>query len=497
MKRDWMSLASMMGLVMLVLTVGNLNGARPAGLSVVEGEAWVVGEALHLLPGVTLWVGEGTRLELEGQFLAGEVDLISGITPEQGVIGHVGNLTGIFSHELKPLSSLRGETWQGEGSLSLACEQHRLLFQVPTMPTFQLENTPCSAQRLWVRVQAPGVVRALKVDGVQHPLARRGFSWGWLGVGLAIALVLGGALGGGGWQGLLVLPLTLLAPGLTLPLEPLLAGGLGLGLGVKLREAQGWRRELVGVLLVLSVGLGLYTLRGREVMQWPSYQVASLLADQKTVEKKVLDSVEQVQQFLRAHPSSLRQVVALGSSSSGGGTPGRFWPQRVQERLPHVQVVPVTQGGATTWHLTEMMKRLKLKPVLCILYAGHNDNTRSFPGQTIAALMRGDVPAVRHFVAPVSRAEAQENVRTLVGLCGGTLWVMPEYSTQLEAEQVAYGEALAQVPGVLLLDAASRLRASPPAWMLDDVHPSPEGQEVLAQFVLEQLRQRMPALLEP
>lgn len=153
-------------------------------------------------------------------------------------------------------------------------------------------------------------------------------------------------------------------------------------------------------------------------------------------------------------------------------------------------------GGRDHLALEEMLERLPLTPVLCILYAGHNDNTRSFPGQTIAGLMRGDVPVVQQFVAPVSLQEAQENVRAMVSKCG-QLWVIPEYSKQLEAEQVAYGAALAAVPGVTLLDAASRLRAMPVEWMLDDVHPSPEGQGVLAAYVLEQLAQRKPELLKP
>lgn len=489
-------LSSWVGLLTVAVSIGFLNAERPASLSVVEGEAWVRGGKLTMLPGAQVWVGEGQRLELEGHFPEGEIELISGQAPEPVVVGHVGVYTGLYSEQLVPLSALQGEPWKGEGKLSLSCVSPRQFLQVPDRPVAQAEGMRCQPRRLFVRARALSEVRGLWVDGVPVQLEPRGFSVGWGLGGVGVAAGLGLGLGWLGWQGGVLMPLVLLAPSVQLPMGLLLVGVGALVLFLKQRESEGWRRSVVWLLLTGVLGGGLLFLRGRDLMQWPSYQVASVLADRQTVEQKVVEGLGHVRAYMQAHPSSLRQVVALGSSSSGGGTPGRFWPQRVQEGLPNVQVIPVTQGGATTWHLREMLERLPLTPVLCILYAGHNDNTRSFPGQTIAGLMRGDVPVVQQFVAPVSLQEAQENVRAMVSKCG-QLWVIPEYSKQLEAEQVAYGAALAAVPGVTLLDAASRLRAMPVEWMLDDVHPSPEGQGVLAAYVLEQLAQRKPELLKP
>ena len=180
-----------------------------------------------------------------------------------------------------------------------------------------------------------------------------------------------------------------------------------------------------------------------------------------------------------------------GSSSSGGNQPEGFWPDHLGRSLPEATVQTLAWGGSTSWHMREILVGLDVRPDVCVLYMGHNDTLRSAPGRSIQQIA-DEAPAGEGFVAPVSHAEARENVRVMAERCGAFLLV-PEYSVGRESEVSAWRDAILEQGGIEVHEAAPLLKSRPYAeMMIDDVHPSLEAQKLMG----EELAPVVRALLE-
>ncbi len=201
---------------------------------------------------------------------------------------------------------------------------------------------------------------------------------------------------------------------------------------------------------------------------------------------KVSLGVEKAKPILSQRPMDRPLVLALGSSSSGGQTAGEYWPQLVQNRLPEATVVTVALGGYTTWHLRRVLDALKVRPEVCVVYAGHNDRNASMPGASITELEKGAKSSMT-LVPAVTLPEARENHLTMAAHCERYL-AMAERVVGSEARMNEYAQVLQSLSGVQYLDVRTAL-ASASDRMLDDVHPTPEGHIVLARLVTDRVRQ--------
>ncbi len=483
------------GVVTLAGTAGRLHAGGPAGVG-HQGEISFAADHLTLEAGALLELGRGRSVLVEAE--SADVDLMLGDPAGRHVVGHFGAVAGLYRHDLSLMGNELPTAWQGGSHyLGLVCGD---MLEI-TADRRRLQAGPpegCVADRMWIRAGQHTVLRGAAVDGVAVVFARESVVWPHAGAGLGLGLATALVFGLAGAMPLLLSPLALLGPSVgvkALTLLGVVLATTGASAAVDPSHAR-WRKLFGGVWALGGVGLALAAVLD---FARPTNMGASALnterplfvaVDPAMVNRKVEQAISnfKAQKLPEHHP----RVVALGSSSSGGGTSGRFWPQILQEKLPNAQVVSLALGGSTSWHMRRILETLDLRPELCILYMGHNDQVPSFPGIGIAGLMRGDSPDPDHWVPPVTLAEAADNVNAMASRCGAFVGVS-EYAKGREPAVLAYAEMLASVPGIRVLDAASMFRGLPASAMLDDVHPSPAGQERLALLMLPTVQ----ALLSP
>lgn len=297
-----------------------------------------------------------------------------------------------------------------------------------------------------------------------------------LPVGLGLLLLLGPAA-------LWPLLLSPLAP--ALPVIPatatlsLLGGACGLVRG----GARGW--ALAGLALLLAAGSVL-------VRPAPGPTAAVVAPSwMPSVGPAVLE--RKVDELVRATGPALAGarrplVVALGGSSSGGGTAGRFWPQILDELLGgRAQVVSLAWGGATSWHLLRALQRLEVRAELCVAYIGHNDLSVALPGRTIRQILADEPARGSELVAPVPLEDAGRNLQAMRAHCG-VLLAIQERVAGREAVMAGYAAMLRGQEGVDWLDGQQLVSAGD---LMDDVHLHPAGHERLARALLPEVERRL------
>ena len=206
---------------------------------------------------------------------------------------------------------------------------------------------------------------------------------------------------------------------------------------------------------------------------------------------KVDDIVRHYDASLKKRPRQKPLVLVLGSSSTGGRTiPNnmKFWPGRLQDKKNTVHIQSVAWGGATTWHMRKVVEKLNLTADICILYMGHNDMQEKSPRQTIAELEQGLAPTGYGFVSWVSLPEAKKNIEVIKTRCTQVL-VMPEFSLSTKRESARYAKMLQTVSGVRFRDPRPLLERQDPSFIMqDDIHLTPPGHEMLADFVYNEIK---------
>jgi lysophospholipase L1-like esterase len=225
---------------------------------------------------------------------------------------------------------------------------------------------------------------------------------------------------------------------------------------------------------------------------------------------------------------SLRRLVALGGSSTGGAFQmddlGLFWPARLGERLAAQgwEVVNQGVGGWNSLHVRLYLESdiARLDPDLLVLYLGHNDlepttlttrqawdryrsrrgwvarasglfgRSRALSGLRNALL----AAAGRRGTVAVPPEDARENLIAIVQTAqahGARVLLVTEGYDPDPAPMAAYGALLSEVAtahGALWLDGAGLLHAAgSPDLFIDDCHLSIQGHRVLADGIADTL----------
>ena len=480
-----------LGAVVAGVTAGLLAaGQLEAPLTALSGAPTVEQGVLQLAAGDLVGVGQGKTLAATGT--SDGVDLVLGEPDGRHVVGHVGGVSGLFDDQLSPLGQEPPHPWRpepGEHTWTLEC-QPPVRLTVDRTPLGTGEPVAgCDPQPAAVGAAAPTTITSVSVDGVQVTLASSSFDPARAVVVALVLLVLGAVLGAEGQALLLVSPLALLGPRLGLPGEAVLLLVVGAALVQVAMTTAGFRRVAAALLAVATLPLAVVQMQlvvdqpGEQA--WDADRPVTALIDLDVVSRKV-DIAEQRAGQLLKQRDGRPLIIALGSSSTGGDGRQTYWPATVQAERPDLQVLNFAQGGSTSWHMRQLMDRLDLRPKACIFYMGHNDSMPGFPGITIKGLEE-DGTATDGWVAPVPLEDARENVAALAERCGVML-VMAEYVRGQEPMMAAYAQALSDVPGVTVADAAAVLSALPArSAMIDTVHPSPQGHVVLGRFVAGEL----------
>jgi lysophospholipase L1-like esterase len=218
----------------------------------------------------------------------------------------------------------------------------------------------------------------------------------------------------------------------------------------------------------------------------------------ETYQRKVDDIVAFNKKKIASRPLEKPLLFVLGSSSSGGGTRGnnmRFWPEILKKDLQQVHVQSLARGGATTWHMRKVLEGLNTKADVCILYMGYNDRQTKSPRQSIAALEQKKTPQKGGFVAWVSPSEQKENLETMKNWCSHLLLVR-EYVQERRKERDPYAPVFSSVEQdgtVRAFDPAPIFDKEPSkVVMMDNIHPTPFGHQILADAIKEQIADWLP-----
>jgi len=215
----------------------------------------------------------------------------------------------------------------------------------------------------------------------------------------------------------------------------------------------------------------------------------------ETYEKKVQEIVATNQSVLAKRDTSKPLLLILGSSSSGGGTRGnnmKFWPEILRRDLSKVHVQSLARGGATTWHMRKAVEGLDIKADICILYMGYNDRQEKSPKQSIAQLEQGLIPKKDGFVAWVSPKEQKENIFGIQKYCANFLLVR-EYVQGQKLRNDPYVEVFQTVQNTRYFDPTSMFRKEDPKIvMMDNIHPTPFGHQLLAQAIQKEIQDWLP-----
>lgn len=482
------------------LSLGLAEGGKVRGVE-VDGAAELHPDGLRVPAEVPVAVGTATELALEGTF-TGELDLTLGEPGVPGtVIAHFGPRSSLLGPDLQPLGDDPAFPFiPGRHTLHVRCSG-TLTVEMDGSVRASLPAPPtCPPRPFSLRSTDPMVLHGLELDGEPVSVSQSAVSWlaALVAAGLVAGLLLvvpPEAL----WL-LVLTPLVALAPQLGLDPRAAWAGVYAAVAFDGARRVSGRARLVAGgaaalavVAAAVLVALPLFgPVRGPAPDSPLATQAAKVLIDFHAAQAKVDAVVTRVRADVSARPPGRPLVIALGSSSSGGGQQGAFWPQVLQELRPDLYVVSAAEGGATSWHMRKVVERLPVKPDLCVSYLGHNDTLASFPGLSIAELERGLEPRTASFVPPVTRDEARENYAAMLQGCGRLL-AMQEYARGREPTLASYAALLREVPGVIWADGGAVLAGAPSALtMVDDVHPTPSGQRLLGAFVAERVAELLP-----
>ncbi len=214
-----------------------------------------------------------------------------------------------------------------------------------------------------------------------------------------------------------------------------------------------------------------------------------------TYQKKVQEIVEANQSALSKRDSTKPLLFIFGSSSSGGGTRGnnmKFWPEILRRELPKLHVQSLARGGATTWHMRKVAEGLNIKADICILYMGYNDRQEKSPKQSIAKLEEGIPPKKEGFVAWVSPQEQKENLLGMQKFCTNFLLVR-EYVQGQKNRHDRYGTVFQTVPNTRYFDPTTLFtKEDPKIVMMDNIHPTPFGHQILADAIQKEIQDWLP-----
>lgn len=222
-------------------------------------------------------------------------------------------------------------------------------------------------------------------------------------------------------------------------------------------------------------------------------------------------------------PAGRPRLVTMGGSTTGGAYQNdnlsEFYPARLQEQLPSMEVINQGVGGWTTWHiqayLTDHIEQLR--PDILTLYVGHNDALTRTPlpyKDLYAAWQRGGgltqtgqllgklrlYQGLRFFLlsltpshqrVAVPLADAEDNLRSIINLVasvGGSVLLASEGLSPDPGPLADYNAMMddlaAERPNVGYVDTAGVLYAHRGAPIfLDDCHLTDAGHRLVAEHL--------------
>ncbi len=484
-------LGALVGALIFAASAAPLGSDRPRGIVLIAGEARVDGALLRLGPGAILELGPGRELRVEGALENAEFDLVRSTGAGQVTHGRVGHAAGLYADNGEllgneppaqlPRGARQAAALTCDGMLSFVVDGRRLAGVPP--------NRGCEGvvqNRLGTTTGL--LVAAVKVDGKAIPIEAEGWQLAPAGLALAGAAVILGAAGPAAGLVLVAAPLAWLLARVGLPVPACLSlvAAAAATTGLSRERLRAWSSGALAVLgLALAAFLTWREAATRAPPAWIADRAGASLVDTGLLRRKVDSVVSRARKEMIAEDPRPR-LFALGSSSSGGGTRGDFWPSKLAETLPELALVNIAEGGATSWHMAEVIEALDARPRACVMYMGHNDVAPSLPGLTIAELVAGR-PAAGGWRAPVPPEDLGAVLARLTARCAITM-VLPEYETRPAEALEAWIEVARVAPGVHFRDPRPMLAAGGSSFMVDDIHPSAEGQSALAAYIAGELR---------
>ncbi|MCB9741267.1 MAG: SGNH/GDSL hydrolase family protein [Alphaproteobacteria bacterium] len=492
-----------LGIALTALIAGFSQGGEILGPERVLGDAWVQDDGgLLLAPGSLVVLGQGELVSVRLDMGEADLDIVHGPVDAPWSFAHFdAEGMGLFDGEGQAMSRGTPQRWEkGQvRELTLRCRPP-LLIEVDgrSLDVANGAQRPCPSGPISVSANSAVRLQEAKLNGRPVGFALKVIDWQVAGAVAAALVVVGALLGFGTLAPLIAAPYALGALAFGVPMPSALCLLVGAATAMAVVEREGWRRGLAGLLTAAAlVGAGGFIFADQDPMGikgGDSELVAKALSrtvDLDTFMNKVDDAVTYYGprlESLREDPRPL--VVALGSSSTGGNSHGRFWPEVVAELVPEAKVQRLSWGGMTTWHVRHLLDRLDVHAEVCVLYMGHNDLTPTSPGGSLAQIEAGTAPGGR-FVSPVPLEDAKANLSAISQHCG-TLIAMQERSTESEAALATYKAMLQAHPDLVYADGAATLDGMPFAVaMVDPVHPSPKGHQVLGAFVAERVREAL------
>ncbi|MBM4365914.1 MAG: SGNH/GDSL hydrolase family protein [Deltaproteobacteria bacterium] len=484
-------LGALAGAIIFAGTAAPLGSDRPRGLVPIAGDVRVEGTLLRLGPGAILELGPGRELKVEGALENAQFELVRSsaagqvthavVGPAAGLYADNGELLGNEPPAQLPRGARRAAALTCDGMLSFQVDGRRLAGVAP--------NRGCEGVVQNRLATSSGLLlSSVTVDGKALPIEARGWQWAPAGLALAGAAAILGAAGPAAGLVLFAAPLAWLLAKLGLPVPASLAVVAAAAATTGLSRAR-ISALSSGGLAVIGLALAAFlTWRDaatRAPPAWIAERAGSSLVDTGLLRRKVESVVSRAQKEMIGEPSR-PWLFALGSSSSGGGTRGDFWPSMLAEDFPDLALVNIAEGGATSWHMAEVIEALDARPRACVMYMGHNDVAPSLPGLTIAELVAGRL-AEGDWKAPVPPEDLGAVLARLSARCGTTL-VLPEYEERASESMEAWAEAARAAPGVHVRDPRPVLAAGGPGFMIDEIHPSGAGQAALADYIAAELR---------
>ena len=215
----------------------------------------------------------------------------------------------------------------------------------------------------------------------------------------------------------------------------------------------------------------------------------------ETYLKKIRNMVADHKRRIPSKQSGRPRLIIMGSSSSGGGTPGnnmKFWPEILSMKLDKVSVYSLAEGGATTWHMNKVMQQLNIQAEICIVYMGFNDRQEKSPLQSIAELEQGLTPQGAGFVPWVYPEEQKENLEAIAQRCKKMLLVK-EYALDQLPKGSPYLSVFESVTAAKVYDPSALFQGQPQeSVMMDKIHPTPYGHTLLADAIINEIKPWLP-----
>lgn len=458
--------------LLAAIAVGSLG--EPAPSLPFQGEVRVDGSALLLDAGARIELGKGKQLAAHGEGQSWELGLgeLGAARYHEGKI----QLVDLDGHAMvsvvgRPVPTGQDPWLRCEGRLEAGAGSQGL----DHGPS---RDRPCGEEAAWIRALSPLRLEAATLDQQPVPLrsaprpspTRAGLA---LLAGALLALMVGPARL---WP-LLLSPLALLLPVPGPAVLAVLAGASGVVRG----GGRGYGLALISLVVAASFVLARPTPLPADSA---AAQALTPMVGPAMLQHKVDEMQQATAPALAAASRPL--IVALGGSSSGGGTHGRYWPQILQERLEgRASVVSLAWGGATTWHLLRLMEQAQVQADICVLYVGHNDLSLALPGRSIREILANAPATQTGIVAPVPLADARANILAMRPHCAQLLAIQERVSGR-DPIMAEYGAMLSTLEGVRWADGQTLVRASD---LMDDVHLHPRGHETLAVQVHREIEE--------